>query len=63
MSLQLLVVHNGQRLTVDHASFTNLETLKAWISEATKIPSGKQILLTPAGKQARAQALKVEVNV
>ncbi|KAL9054350.1 MAG: hypothetical protein Q9162_004225 [Coniocarpon cinnabarinum] len=60
MSLQLLVVHNGQRRSVDPASSSSLETFKSWVAEATAIPAAKQILLNPSGKQARFNFLRTE---
>ena len=60
MSLELLIVHSGQRISTD-ASITSIDSLKSWITETTNIPAAKQILLTASGKQAKVQSLRSEV--
>ena len=62
MSLQILVVHTGERVTVDQASLVSLDAFKSWIGDAVAIPVAKQILLTFSGKQARFPQLKTEVR-
>lgn len=61
MSLQVLVVHTGERVVVDRASLVNLDTLKTWISDTVAVPVTKQILLSTSGKQAKFPQLKAEV--
>lgn len=63
MSLQIAVAHTGQRLDADPVAFGSVDALKHWIARATDIAPELQILLTPAGKHVKLQALLTEKNI
>lgn len=63
MSLQIAVAHTGQRLAADPVAFGSVDALKQWIARATDIPHELQILLTPAGKHVKLQALLTEKDI
>ncbi|KAJ4382358.1 oligomeric, coiled-coil, peripheral membrane protein [Didymella sp. IMI 355093] len=63
MSLQIAVAHTGQRIDADPVAFASVDALKHWIARATDIPSELQILLTPAGKHVKLQALLTEKDI
>ncbi|KAJ4314166.1 oligomeric, coiled-coil, peripheral membrane protein [Neodidymelliopsis sp. IMI 364377] len=63
MSLQIAVAHTGQRFDADPVAFASVEALKHWIARATEIPPELQILLTPAGKHVKLQALLTEKDI
>lgn len=63
MSLQIAVAHTGQRFDADPVAFGSVDALKHWIARATEIPAELQILLTPAGKHVKLQALLTEKNI
>lgn len=62
MSLQVLVVHSGDKITAPSTSFESLKALQAWIHKAASIVPHHQILLLPNGKQAKFQELSKEVS-
>lgn len=62
MSLQIAVAHTGQRLDADPVAFSSVDALKHWISQACDIAPEAQVLLTPAGKHIKLQALLTEVH-
>ncbi|KAL1656476.1 oligomeric, coiled-coil, peripheral membrane protein [Didymella pomorum] len=63
MSLQIAVAHTGQRFDADPVAFASVDALKHWIARATEIPPELQILLTPAGKHVKLQALLTEKDI
>ncbi|KAL1650301.1 hypothetical protein SLS58_001114 [Diplodia intermedia] len=63
MSLSVFVAHSGKRLDADPVVFSSLDALKAWLHNATKVPSPDQILLTPRGKHVKLQTLLTEGNL
>ncbi|KAF1365515.1 Taz1-interactin-like proteing factor 1 [Lizonia empirigonia] len=63
MSLQIAVAHTGQRFDADPVAFGSVDALKHWIARATDIPPELQILLTPAGKHVKLQALLTEKDI
>ncbi|KAH6616309.1 autophagy-related protein 11-domain-containing protein [Boeremia exigua] len=63
MSLQIAVAHTGQRFDADPVAFGSVDALKHWIARATEIPPELQILLTPAGKHVKLQALLTEKDI
>lgn len=63
MSLQIAVAHTGQRFDADPVAFASVDALKHWIAKATDIPPELQILLTPAGKHVKLQALLTEKDI
>ncbi|KAH8732362.1 Taz1-interactin-like proteing factor 1 [Phaeosphaeriaceae sp. PMI808] len=63
MSLQIAVAHTGQRLDADPVAFSSVDALKHWISRAFEIAPESQILLTPAGKHVKLQALLTEREI
>lgn len=62
MSLQILVVHSGEKLYADPASFATLDAFKLWLSSESSVSPAYQILLLRTGKQAKLQALLAEVG-
>lgn len=62
MSLQVLVAHTGDRLPTNPASFASIDAFKSWLADTASIPPSYQIILTASGKQAKLQALAVEVS-
>ncbi|KAJ8111280.1 hypothetical protein OPT61_g6086 [Boeremia exigua] len=63
MSLQIAVAHTGQRFDADPVAFGSVDALKHWIARVTNIPPELQILLTPAGKHVKLQALLTEKDI
>lgn len=63
MSLQVLVVHVGERLSTDPSSYASNDAFKSWLATASSVPAATQILLTPSGKQAKFAALHREVRL
>lgn len=63
MSLQIAVAHTGQRIDADPVAFGSVDALKHWIARATDIAPELQILLTPAGKHVKLQALLTEKDI
>ncbi|KZM18290.1 oligomeric, coiled-coil, peripheral membrane protein [Ascochyta rabiei] len=63
MSLQIAVAHTGQRFDADPVAFGSVDALKHWIARAADIAPELQILLTPAGKHVKLQALLTEKDI
>ena len=63
MSLQIAVAHTGQRLDADPVAFGSVDALKHWIARAADIAPELQVLLTPAGKHVKLQALLTEKDI
>jgi autophagy-related protein 11 len=63
MSIQVYIGHNGRRLELDPNVTTSVEALRGWIAQHAGIQPRDQILLTPQGRQVRAQTLLTESEV
>lgn len=60
--ITVFIGHSGDRLSLDPSLITDLDALKALVSQHGILPR-HQILLTPSGKQARNQTLLTETEL
>ncbi|OQO07929.1 hypothetical protein B0A48_06721 [Cryoendolithus antarcticus] len=63
MSVQILIGHTGQRLTLEDPNVTDLDGLRNWISQQTGVQPKAQVLLRSTGKQATSQSLLTEAEL
>lgn len=63
MSLVIYIGHSGDTVTADASRISTLDSLKAYLEQNAGIAGHKQVLLTPKGKQVRAQTLLTENEI